>query len=149
MRLRTWRLGCVWLTSIRRMLVGEILALTGQTHDDDFEYDKTIIIYFGSKSYLDVLKHTSDDILCVTPIAAAVLGLNLEEKRVVDVAVHPYFRRLGFGKAIVELAVKEYDVELAYTVEPEAEKFWKAIGWCYSGSMLDKGALVKTWRRLR
>jgi len=79
------------------------------------------------------------------PVVAATLGLNLEEKRVVDVAVHPYFRKFGFGRAIVALAVKEYGVEVAYTVDEEADKFWKAIGWVYVDTTNAKGTEVKMW----
>ena len=129
------------------MKIGEILALTGQVHDEDFDYDKVLVMYIGGRSYADMLKLDSDDELYAVPVVAAALGMNLEEKRIVDIAVHPYFRKFGFGRAIVNLAVKEYDVEFAYTVDEEADAFWKAIGWTRKGIKTDKGTVVGVWVR--
>jgi len=133
------------LEKFKGMKAGEILALTGQVHDEDFKYDRVLIMYVGAASYTSQLLLDDDKTKIIMPTVAATLGLNIKEKRVVDVAVHPYFRKFGFGKAIVNLAVKEYGVEVAYTVDMEAEKFWRRIGWMYVGKTIDKGTEVKMW----
>jgi len=133
------------LKDFKELKPGEILALTGQVHGEDFKYDKVIIMYVGGNTYLNQQMLDSDDTRCVRPVVAAVCGINLKEHRIVDIAVHPYFRKMGFGSAIVELAVQEYGVALAYTVEEEAEEFWKAVGWVRIGTRVDKGTEVEMW----
>lgn len=133
------------MEKVKQMKAGEILALTGQVHDEEFRYDKVLVMYVGAESYTSQLLLDDDKTKVTMPSVAATLGLNLEEKRVVDVAVHPYFRKFGFGRAIVKLAMKEYDVNIAYTVDEEAEKFWRRVGWMYVGETVDKGTIVKMW----
>lgn len=66
------------------------------------------------------------------------VGINDEENRIVDIAVHPDFRRKRIGKLLVELS----GCTTAYAVTNEARAFWHGIGWAYIGARIDKGTEV-------
>lgn len=109
----------------------ELLELTGQVHESKrlYErYDKVNLMWYSEGE--GAIGHLM-----------GALGTNESEKRIVDIAVHPEFRKRGIGRALVSLS----KCEIAYTVDPEAEKFWRAIGWSYIGSKLDKDTLVSIW----
>lgn len=106
--------------------------MTGQEHEERFSdrYDRTIALLGKELTPYGV-----------ATLAIGAVGINDAENRIVDIAVHPEFRRRGIGRTLVELS----GCEQAYTVEEDAEKFWRGIGWVYVGSKLDKDTLVKTW----
>ncbi len=110
--------------------LSELLALTGQEHPEDYEYDEVIVI-----------AHQDNSIMWPDPNAIGAVGINRKEKRIVDIAVHPMFRRNGIASMLVKLS----DCTVAFTVKPEAERFWAALGWLYKGDTIDKGVKVKVW----
>ena len=140
-------MGCGRLKVFKELKPGEILALTGQVHSKDFKYDKVLIMYVGRNVAVNQLMLDNQRTRYTMPVVAAVCGINLKEHRIVDVAVHPYFRKMGFGKAIVELAVQEYGVTIAFAVTDEARDFWNRIGWAFNGVKIDKGTEVDIFIR--
>ena len=117
---------------------GSLLALTGQEHDEDFKYDKVLALYKGIR-YGVTQKDFEGSSASVGCIGA--VGFNLKENRIVDIAVHPRFRRLGIGKLLVKMS----ECTVAYSASIEANKFWDAIGWVYCGHIYDKNVLVRRW----
>jgi GNAT superfamily N-acetyltransferase len=118
--------------------VRELLKLTGQQHDDNFKYDKVLSLKLTAEA--EVRRDSPGALLSMMYIGA--VGVNEEERRVVDIAVHPLFRRLGIGKLLVQLS----KCEVAFTVDKEADKFWEHIGWLPAGKTVDKGTVVNVWR---
>ncbi len=113
-----------------RLSLSELLGLTNQVHPEDFEYDEVIAI-----------AHMDNTVLWEDPSAIAAVGIDRKDDRIVDIAVHPDFRRNGLASMPVKLS----DCTVAFTVHPEAERFWKAIGWLYKCDSIDKGVEVKVW----
>jgi len=121
----------------------KILKLTKQEHPVTFKYDKVYALYVSDNknkqpSLADV--NSAESVLCVGAIG--IVG-----KRVVDVAVHPGFKRRGIGKALVKLGIFYEDVNIAYAVSKEACKFWHGINWRWVGRKEDKGTLVEVFVR--
>lgn len=72
-------------------------------------------------------------------------ALGAKERRVVDVAVDPLFRRMGVASTLVELS----KCEEAYVVTEEAAEFWRGIHWYYSHNKVDKGDIVRVYIKTR
>lgn len=87
-------------------------------------------------SRLDYVNNVTD-MTCV-----GAVGINEAERRIVDIAVQPLFRRMGLGRLLVQLS----KCEVAFTVNEEADKFWEHIGWLPSGKTVDKDTVVNVWR---
>jgi len=104
--------------------VKSLLSLTGQIHTVEFPYDAV---------YTRTL---------ITQTEEIVIGaMGIKGTRVVDIAVHPKFRKLGIASALVNTA----NVNIAYVVTDEAERFWQHIGWYYFHDAIDKGTRVKVY----
>lgn len=86
--------------------------------------------------YLEYVNSVTDQIY------VGAVGINEAERRVIDIAVHQSFRRLGIGRLLVALS----KCEVAFTVNEEADKFWEHIGWRAAGTTIDKGTVVNVWR---
>ena len=88
----------------------DLLALTEQSHEDDFEYDKIISVW---------LRREGQKEACY-PIGA----LGSKGDKIVDLGVHPDYRRRG----VARLLVVQSECELTSAITEEAIKFWKGIG---------------------
>lgn len=113
--------------------IASLLMMTGQEHEKRLireRYDRTIALLGKELTPYGV-----------ATLAVGAVGINDAENRIVDIAVHPDFRRRGIGRTLVDLS----KCDVAYTVEEDAEKFWEGIGWTNVGKKLDKDTLVKVW----
>lgn len=91
--------------------VNDLLALTGQSHADNCEYDKVISVW---------LRREGQEEACY-PIGA----LGSKGDKIVDLGGLPNYRRKGIARLLVD----QSECELTSAVTQEAIQFWKGIGW--------------------
>lgn len=114
-----------------RLSPSDVLKLTGQEHPEGFKYDKVVSVWESETT------STRSKKSCM-----GAVGINEAEKRIVDIAVHPDYRRLGIGHTLVLMS----GCHTAYVIDPEAEKFWWGIGWSSYSTTTDKGTVVTVFK---
>lgn len=102
--------------------VRSLLSSTGQTHMEEFPYD-----------------HIRECSIITSEGELVIGAIGVKGTRVVDIAVHPSFRKQG----IASFLIKQERVYTAYVVSEDAYQFWIHIGWFYYHNAVDKGTKVR------